>query len=128
LTNLSERGQKEQVVALGQEIDSILAEWAIVHHRAGAVGRPRYIFVNETEDHTHDLAFKMSLKLAEKRSGIENTLGLLRRLPSDQDDRAGRRGPLRALANRARSSRPPAKSRPPATRAPRVSSRSPLKA
>jgi tetratricopeptide (TPR) repeat protein len=61
-----------------------LAEWAIVHHRAGAVERPRYIFVNETDDHTHDLAFKMSLKLAEKRSGIENALVFLKRLPPDR--------------------------------------------
>ena len=61
-----------------------LAEWALVHGRAGAVERPRYIFVNETDDHTHDLAFKMSLKLAEKRSGIENVLVFLRRLPPDR--------------------------------------------
>jgi len=61
-----------------------LAGWAVVHRRAGAVERPRYIFVNETDDHSHDLAFKMSLKLAEKRSGIENALVFLRRLPPDR--------------------------------------------
>ena len=58
-----------------------LAAWVLVHHRAGAVERPRYVFVNETDEHVHDLAFKMSLKLAEKRSGIENALVFLKRLP-----------------------------------------------
>jgi hypothetical protein len=58
-----------------------LAGWVLVHHHTGAVERPRYVFVNETDDHVHDLAFKMSLKLAEKRSGIENALVLLKRLP-----------------------------------------------
>jgi tetratricopeptide (TPR) repeat protein len=55
--------------------------WAVVHRRAWMVERPRYIFVNETDDHTHDLAFEMSLKLAEKRSGVENALVFLSRLP-----------------------------------------------
>ncbi|TLY41499.1 MAG: hypothetical protein E6K59_09440 [Nitrospirae bacterium] len=45
--------------------------------------RPKYIFLNETDNHNHDLAFKSSLKLAEKRSGIENALILLKRLPPD---------------------------------------------
>ena len=58
-----------------------LAEWGLVHRRVGAVSRPRYIFVNETDDHRHDLAFEMSLKLAERRSGIENALVVLKRLP-----------------------------------------------
>ena len=61
-----------------------LAEWGLVHRRVGATGRPRYIFVNETDDHRHDLAFKMSLRLAEKRSGIENALVLLKRLPPER--------------------------------------------
>jgi TPM domain len=43
--------------------------------------RPRYIFINETQHHEHDLAFKMSLKLAEKRSRVENALVFLQRLP-----------------------------------------------
>ena len=58
-----------------------LGAWVFVHRRAGAVERPRYIFVNETDDHAHDLAFKMSIKLAEKRSGVENALVFLKRLP-----------------------------------------------
>src|SRR5262249_25571363 len=53
----------------------------LVHRRVGAVSRPPYIFVNKTDAHRHDLAFKMSLKLAEKRSGIENALVVLKRLP-----------------------------------------------
>ena len=43
--------------------------------------RPRYIFINQTNNHDHDLALKMSLKLAEGRSGIENSLVLLKTLP-----------------------------------------------
>jgi len=58
-----------------------LGAWVLVHRRAGAVERPRYIFVNETDDHAHDLAFKMTIKLAEKRSGVESALVLLKRLP-----------------------------------------------
>ena len=58
-----------------------LGAWVLVHRRAGAVERPRYIFVNETDDHAHDLAFKMTIKLAEKRSGVENALVFLKRLP-----------------------------------------------
>ena len=51
---------------------------------SGLRGRPHYIFVNETKAHEHDLALQMSLKLAEKRSGIENALVLLPRLPRGQ--------------------------------------------
>ena len=43
--------------------------------------RPYYLLINETENHDHDLALRMSLKLAERRSGIENALILLKRLP-----------------------------------------------
>jgi len=60
------------------------ASWLVTSHRGGMVERPRYIFVNETDDHVHDLAFKMSLKLAEKRSGIENALVILKHLPPDR--------------------------------------------
>jgi uncharacterized membrane protein YgcG len=61
-----------------------LGAWVFLHRRAGAVERPRYIFVNETDDHTHDLSFKMTIKLAEKRSGVENALVFLKRLPPDR--------------------------------------------
>jgi len=57
---------------------------ALLQHRSGRADRPRYIFVNETDDHDHDLAFEMSLKLAEKRSGIENALVFLKRLPENR--------------------------------------------
>jgi len=46
--------------------------------------RPRYIFINQTDHHEHDLALKMSLKLAERRSGIENALALLKKLPDNE--------------------------------------------
>lgn len=44
--------------------------------------RDRYVLINETSVHDFDLALKMSLKLAEKKSGIENALILLPELPS----------------------------------------------
>jgi len=47
----------------------------------GKPDRPEYVLVNETGQHDYDLAFTMSLKLAEKKSGIENALVLLASLP-----------------------------------------------
>src|SRR5882762_2765903 len=41
----------------------------------------QYVLINETARHDFDLAFRMSLKLAEKKSGIENALVLLPELP-----------------------------------------------
>ena len=43
--------------------------------------RSKYVLINETGRHDFDLAFRMSLKLAEKKSGIENALVLLAALP-----------------------------------------------
>jgi hypothetical protein len=43
--------------------------------------RPHYLLINETAQHDYDLALKMSLKIAEKKSGIENALVLLASLP-----------------------------------------------
>lgn len=43
--------------------------------------RGMYVLINETGRHDFDLAFRMSLKLAEKKSGIENALVLLPALP-----------------------------------------------
>jgi hypothetical protein len=43
--------------------------------------RIKYVLINETGRHDFDLAFRMSLKLAEKKSGIENALVLLPALP-----------------------------------------------
>jgi hypothetical protein len=47
----------------------------------GEPHRPRYVLINETGQHDYDRAFTMSLKLAEKKSGIENALVLLASLP-----------------------------------------------
>jgi hypothetical protein len=47
----------------------------------GKPHRSQYVLINETVQHDYDLAFKMSLKLAEKKSGIENALVLLASLP-----------------------------------------------
>ncbi len=46
--------------------------------------RPYYVLINETGQHDYDRAFTMSLKLAEKKSGIENALVLLASLPPSQ--------------------------------------------
>ncbi len=43
--------------------------------------RDHYVLINQTANHEFDLAFRMSLKLAEKKSGIENALVLLPALP-----------------------------------------------
>jgi hypothetical protein len=43
--------------------------------------RAEYVLINETGQHDFDLALTMSLKLAEKKSGIENALILLPSLP-----------------------------------------------
>ncbi len=61
---------------------SLAASVALSAERSALPDRPIYIFINETDSHEHDLAFKMSLKLAEKRAGVENALVFLERLPS----------------------------------------------
>jgi hypothetical protein len=54
--------------------------WFVWRHH-GQPPPPRYLLINETGQHDYDLAFRMSLKLAEKKSGIENALVLLASLP-----------------------------------------------
>jgi tetratricopeptide (TPR) repeat protein len=54
---------------------------AVAWRHARAPRRPEYVLINETGQHDFDLAFRMSLKLAEKKSGIENALVLLPSLP-----------------------------------------------
>jgi hypothetical protein len=54
---------------------------ALAWHQMRAPSRPRYVLINETDEHNFDLAFRMSLKLAEDKSGIENALVLLESLP-----------------------------------------------
>ena len=44
--------------------------------------RAEYVLVNETGQRDFDLALRMSLKLAEQKSGIENALVLLASVPS----------------------------------------------
>jgi uncharacterized membrane protein YgcG len=43
--------------------------------------RTHYVMINDTDQHDFDLAFRMSLKLAEGKSGIENALVLMKALP-----------------------------------------------
>jgi hypothetical protein len=71
-------------LAIGAVLVAGVGSLALLPRRSGTLDRPHYVFVNETGDHDHDLAFEMSLKLAEKRSGIENALVLLPRLPRDR--------------------------------------------
>ena len=54
--------------------------WLFVPHEAKPHGA-RYLLINETGQHDFDLALRMSLKLAERKSGIENALVLLPSLP-----------------------------------------------
>lgn len=60
----------------------LLVIWYLKFSKEAAILRPTYIMINETDDHGHDLAFKMSLKIAEKKSGIENALIILKKLPT----------------------------------------------
>jgi TLP18.3/Psb32/MOLO-1 phosphatase superfamily protein len=53
----------------------------LVWQRQSKPHRPEYALINATSQHDYDLAFRMSLKLAEKKSGIENALVLLPSLP-----------------------------------------------
>ena len=64
------------LVALAAVIGGVL-----LGQRAREPQRSEYVLVNETGRHDFDLAFRMSLKLAEKKSGIENALVLLAALP-----------------------------------------------
>ncbi len=50
-------------------------------HHARVPDRAEYVMINETDQHDFDLALRMSLKLAEKKSGIENALVLMKSLP-----------------------------------------------
>ena len=47
--------------------------------------RPHYVMINDTDQHDFDLAFRMSLKLAEGKSGIENALVLMKTLPPSKN-------------------------------------------
>ena len=54
-------------------------------YHANAAKRPHYVMINETGQHDFDLAFRMSLKLAEGKSGIENALVLMSSLPPSKN-------------------------------------------
>ena len=54
---------------------------AFAWHQTHVSRRPQYLMINETAEHDFDLAFRMSLKLAEGKSGIENALVLMKELP-----------------------------------------------
>jgi TPM domain len=58
---------------------------AFVGYRAHAPKRPQYLMINDTDQHDFDLAFRMSLKLAEGKSGIENALVLMKALPPSKN-------------------------------------------
>jgi hypothetical protein len=70
---------KRITIALVVCIAAITGAFLWRHHRE--LKRSRYVLINEIGNHDLDLAFRMSLKLAEKKSGIENALVLLPALP-----------------------------------------------
>jgi hypothetical protein len=72
------------VLALVLVLAAALAGGSYLWWHRRAPLRPEYVLVNETGRHDFDLAFRMSLKLAEKKSGIENALVLLAALAPDK--------------------------------------------
>jgi hypothetical protein len=76
--------RRQRGVALaGIALLSVTGGWFAWRH-VQKPHRPRYVLINETQQHDYDLAFTMSLKLAEKKSGIENALVLLESLPDSK--------------------------------------------
>ena len=73
------RMTKQSVVLFGAVLAAIAGAFA--WHRAQPPRSPQYVLINETDQHDFDLALRMSLKLAENKSGIENALVLLKALP-----------------------------------------------
>jgi len=70
---------KRLLVALA--LAAVLGAASYLGWRSRAPQRPEYVLINETARHDFDLALRMSLKLAERKSGIENALVLLAALP-----------------------------------------------
>ena len=68
--------------------------------------RNRYVLINETGSHDFDLALRMSLKLAEKKSGIENALILLPALPEGKTIEATSSELFSEAADRCQARRP----------------------
>jgi hypothetical protein len=71
---------KRGLIPAGIALVLVTGGWLAGRHY-GKPHRPQYVLINETGQHDYDLAFTMSLKLAEKKSGIENALVLLASLP-----------------------------------------------
>jgi TLP18.3/Psb32/MOLO-1 phosphatase superfamily protein len=80
MSSATTRAQRALVVGLVV----LLGVGAWVSRHYGKPHRPRYVLINETGQHDYDLAFKMSLKLAERKSGIENALVLMAALPQSK--------------------------------------------
>ena len=76
----SGRTSTRGVLVAGALVLAGVAGFFLLAHSRSAE-RPRYVLINETGQHDYDLALRMSLKLAEKKSGIENALVLLASLP-----------------------------------------------
>jgi tetratricopeptide (TPR) repeat protein len=92
-----------RAIALALAVAALAAGGAALWRQAHAPQRARYVLINETGRHDFDLAFRMSLKLAEKKSGIENALVLLAQLPpgkSIEDTAAEQFSKLRIGARR----------------------------
>ena len=70
---------RPSLVASGAILIVLAGGFAWLH--AHAPERPAYVLINETDQHDFDLAFRMSLKIAEEKSGIENGLVILKSLP-----------------------------------------------
>jgi TPM domain len=71
---------KSRILTFGAILIGLGAAF-VVWQQAHAPKRPQYVMINQTDQHDFDLAFRMSLKLAEGKSGIENALVLMNSLP-----------------------------------------------
>ena len=70
---------RPSLLACGAILFVLAGGFAWLH--AHAPERPAYVLINDTDQHDFDLAFRMSLKIAEEKSGIENGLVILKSLP-----------------------------------------------
>ncbi|HEY0748194.1 MAG TPA: TPM domain-containing protein [Steroidobacteraceae bacterium] len=70
---------RPSLLASGAILIALAGGFAWLHARTPV--RPAYVFINETDQHDFDLAFRLSLKIAEEKSGIENGLVILKSLP-----------------------------------------------
>src|SRR5450755_1459574 len=82
MSSVPNRRRRALMVA-GIAVLAVACGWSAWRHFA-TPHRSRYVLINETQQHDYDRAFTMSLKIAEKKSGIENALVLLASLPPSQ--------------------------------------------